>query len=298
MVNSPTRYALENLRVSSKFGDIQLTLIAKEDNQQAVNAKDRFAHFPSWRRSLDNLDDFAVVFRRRGRRSERYQQMMIRITARGRRRTRRTKHGSETHVSSPMCTHPNHGQPRLNGTRHFRSGSISTSSAAFTDVHSRRILLLLLLQRLLLPRSVRPLLPAIRPRCDRREQRLLSIPAGTGRDISRGGCGAAAVHRAVRSLAECGRGDKRVIAPPRSIRADTTPNGETVTSEREGAARLCQPARGGGRALAEGTTPIPALAVSRLRSNEEERGNRLFFPPRRTISREKSILEAVAIFWK
>lgn len=153
MVNSPTRYALENLRVSSKFGDIQLTLIAKEDNQQAVNAKDRFAHFPSWRRSLDNLDDFAVVFRRRGRRSERYQQMMIRITARGRRRTRRTKHGSETHVSSPMCTHPNHGQPRLNGTRHFRSGSISTSSAAFTDVHSRRILLLLLLQRLLLPPS-------------------------------------------------------------------------------------------------------------------------------------------------
>lgn len=147
-------------------------------------------------------------------------------------------------------------------------------------------------------RSVRPLLPAIRPRCDRREQRLLSIPAGTGRDISRGGCGAAAVHRAVRSLAECGRGDKRVIAPPRSIRADTTPNGETVTSEREGAARLCQPARGGGRALAEGTTPIPAFAVSRLRSNEEERGNRLFFPPRRTISREKSILEAVVALWQ
>ena len=208
-------------------------MIAKEDYQQAVNAKNRFAHFPWSRPTLGTLDDFEAVSRGQW---TRYQ---IRITARGRRGTRRTKHGSKTHLSSPTLIEPRPATLKWDATlsiridqhilRRARSRSLATHPPPPPPPPRRSSA----------ERSNRSLPPTVRSARDATSGNDVFYPRRREGYTCRGLRGAA-VHRAVRSLAECGRGDKRVIAPPRSIRADTTPSGET--SEREGA-RLCLPAR-------------------------------------------------------
>lgn len=149
-------------------------MIAKEDYQQAVNAKNRFAHFPWSRPTLGTLDDFEAVSRGQW---TRYQ---IRITARGRRGTRRTKHGSKTHLSSPTLIEPRPATLKWDATlsiridqhilRRARSRSLATHPPPPPPPPPS-------IER----RTIEPFASSnrsIRPRRDLRERRLLSPTQG------------------------------------------------------------------------------------------------------------------------